>query len=105
MTPIMFNDSVPVKRSLSDAGLEEPFLVETRPTKASRHHYLHWKQLSDDHNEYLCQNEEVFRSTLTRSIVLALEAVGFEATSPLALEAFRAHVEECKPKKERSISP
>ena len=32
---------------------------------------------------------------LTRSIGLALEAVGFEAAAPDALEAFRVDVEEC----------
>ena len=106
MAPITFNDSIPIKRSLSDAGLEESFPVETRPTKVSRHHYLHWQQPPlDNYNDYLFQNEEAIQTTLTRSIALALEAVGFENTSPLALETFRAYVEECKPKRERSTLP
>ena len=32
---------------------------------------------------------------LTRSIALALEAVGFESADPVAVESFRAETEEC----------
>ena len=42
------------------------------------------------------QDEEVIQSLLTRSISLALEAVGFEAAEAVAIESFRAEVEECK---------
>lgn len=38
---------------------------------------------------------EAVQSMLTRSIGLALEAVGFEAAAPDAMEAFRVDVEEC----------
>lgn len=105
MAPITVSESGLIKRSMSDAGLEESFLVDTRPTKVPRHHLFNWKQPLDNYHEYLYQNEEAIRSILTRSIVLALGAVGFAGTSPLALEAFRAHVEECKLKGGRSNPP
>lgn len=59
-----------------------------------RHHQPEWdlqrKQLKEP-----WQDEEAIQSMLTRSIGLALEAVGFEAAAPDALEAFRLDVEEC----------
>lgn len=42
------------------------------------------------------QDEAFFQAQLQRSISLALSAVGFDAVNPIALEAFRAEVEECK---------
>lgn len=43
----------------------------------------------------IIQDDEAVQSMLTRSIGLALEAVGFEAAAPEAIESFRLNVEEC----------
>ena len=58
-------------------------------------HKLKWNLESSGPLFWLCQDEEITQSLLTRSISLALEAVGFVAADPVAIESFRAEVEEC----------
>ena len=43
-----------------------------------------------------CADEIIIQSLLTRSVSLALEVVGFEFADPVAIESFRADVQECK---------
>ena len=85
--------SLPAKRSApcEPSGLP-PF------KKQNRGHIVHHQAKWDFQREQLkepWQDEEAIQSMLTRSIGLALEAVGFEAAAPDAVEAFRVDVEEC----------
>ena len=96
MAPMAVYQSLPTKRSASSPSFE---LFGLPPHKKQnrgqiRHHQPNWdfqrKQLKEP-----WQDEEAVQSMLTRSIGLALEAVGFEAAAPDAMEAFRVEVEEC----------
>ncbi|CAD6583209.1 MAG: hypothetical protein ASARMPRED_001261 [Alectoria sarmentosa] len=95
MAPMAVYQSLPTKRSASSPSFE---LFGLPPHKKQnrgqiRHHQPNWdfqrKQLKEP-----WQDEEAVQSMLTRSIGLALEAVGFEAAAPDAMEAFRVEVEE-----------
>ena len=59
-----------------------------------RHHQPNWDSQRAQLKE-LWHDEKDVQFMLTRSIGLALEAVGFEAAAPDAMEAFRLDVEEC----------
>jgi hypothetical protein len=77
------------------ADLDAP-AAKKRCTGLVRHHRI---KSNLDRNGPLflpCQDGEVIESLLTRSISLALEVVGFDAVDPIAIESFRAEVEECK---------
>lgn len=80
----------PLKRTAADAGYHEP-----APSKRRIHHSLHWQQDTAGLSVATCQDDELIQSLLSRSIVLALKAVGFEQADPVAVESFRAEVEEC----------
>ena len=85
--------SLPAKRSASSDLLGLP------PHKKQncgqiRHHRPNW-DLQRQQLREPWQDEEAVQSMLTRSIGLALEAVGFEAAAPDAMETFRVDVEEC----------
>ena len=87
------SQSVPAKRSAPS----EPF--DLPPNKKQncgqiRHHRPRWDVQREQLKEPW-QDEETVQSMLTRSIGLALEAVGFTAAAPDAIEAFRLDVEEC----------
>lgn len=60
-----------------------------------RHHKTTWNLESSRRFDAPCQDDEAIQSLLSRSIGLALDAVGFEAAEIIALESFRAQVEEC----------
>lgn len=88
--------SLPTKRSASSASFE---LFGLPPHKKQnrgqiRHHQPNWDFQREQLNAQW-QDEEAVQSMLMRSIGLALEAVGFEAAAPDAMEAFRVDVEEC----------
>ncbi len=75
-----------------------PFSVDdpdSRPSKRRRivHHQTHHKQKLDS-NENLPESK--VQDLLMRSIGIAMEALGYDAVEPLALEHFRAMVEQCK---------
>lgn len=57
------------------------------------HHHLHYKQ--DVGSEEILPEQDV-HALLTRSLTMALAVVGFDAVDPVALESFRAEVEECE---------
>ena len=85
--------SIPAKRSATSELLGLP-----PQKKQNRGQILHHQSNWDLQREYLKEpwhDEEAIQSMLTRSIGLALEAVGFEAAMPDAMEAFRVDVEEC----------
>ena len=85
--------SVPAKRSATSELLGFPPHKKQNRGQI-RHHRSNW----DFQRECLKEpwhDEEAAQTMLTRSIGLALEAVGFEAATPDAMEAFRVDVEEC----------
>lgn len=91
MAPIGLHATHPLKRTASDAGYKE----QTR-SKRRVHHSLHWRQDTAGVSIAASQDDELIQSLLSRSIVLALQAVGFEQADPVAVESFRAEVEECR---------
>lgn len=93
MAPMAVYQSLPAKRSAPSDLLGLP------PRKKQncgqiRHHRPNWDPQRQQLKEPW-QDEEAVQSMLTRSIGLALEAVGFEAAAPDAMETFRIDVEEC----------
>ncbi|MCJ1358148.1 MAG: hypothetical protein MMC33_008146 [Icmadophila ericetorum] len=90
MVPITADQFVLGKRSSTDAGFD----TFNSPKIRVKHHKLHWKQPEPNYELSFCQDEEAIQQALSRSIGLALEAVGFEQADPLALESFRLLTEE-----------
>lgn len=90
-------DSPPLKRSSFDAGFDADF--DAPMPKQRRHHIQHhrirWRQAVEGEAATTCQDNEAIQSLLSRSIGLALEAVGFERADPVAIESFRAAAEQC----------
>lgn len=83
-----------LKRTSSAAQFNTP------PTKKLnrgpiRHHKASWDIQRTQRREAVWQDEESQQSMLSRSIGLALKAVGFGAAAPEAIDAFRSDVEEC----------
>ena len=96
MAPIAVSQSLPIKRSASFASFE-PFDLpphKKQDRRHIRHHQSNW-DLQRGQLREPWQDVEAVQSMLTRSIGLALEAVGFEAAAPDAMEAFRVDVEGC----------
>ncbi|KAL8780268.1 MAG: hypothetical protein Q9213_006544 [Squamulea squamosa] len=92
MAPMDF-DNKPIKRSASVNDFDNP-VAKKRNLTASHRIKL------DETSKYSSSLDVAFNGDaqvellLTRSIGLALDAVGFEASEPLALESFRLTVEE-----------
>ncbi len=84
------------KRTASQAGFVQEL---PNATKLKQQHItqnlLKHKQHVDINVSSICQDNEAIRRQVTRSISLALDAVGFECADPVALESFRNVVEEC----------
>ena len=76
------------------ADLDVP-LAKKRCPGHVHHHKPRWNPVSNGEMFSPCQDEAVVQSLLTRAISLALEAVGFGAADPVAIESFSAEVEEC----------
>lgn len=96
MAPMAVYQSLPVKRSASSASFE-PFGLPPHKKQNRgqiRHHQSKWDFQREQLKEPW-QDVKAIQSMLTRSIGLALEAVGFKAAAPDAMEAFRLEVEEC----------
>lgn len=86
--------SHPLKRTSSIAQFDEPAAKKLN-RGPKRHHKPSWDVQRELRHNVIIQDEEAIQSMLTRSIGLALEAVGFEAAAPEAIESFRGDVEEC----------
>ena len=86
-------ESRPLKRTSSTADFETP--ASKKLNRGIIHHQPTWDPQRELRDDASWQDEEAIRSLLTRSIVLALEAVGFEAAAPNAIESFCLDVEEC----------
>ncbi|MCJ1437728.1 hypothetical protein MMC27_007115 [Xylographa pallens] len=93
MAPITLNDPLSLKRTSRDAGFDAP--VHSKSCLTSIHHHsLSFRPDTVGRQLDICQDNEVIQSLLASSIVRALEAVGFHEAHPLAVESFRAEVEE-----------
>lgn len=93
MAPMAVYQSLPAKRPASFESIGVP--PQKKQNRGHiRHHQLNWDFQREQLKEPW-QDEDAVQSMLTRSIGLALEAVGFEAAAPDAIEAFRVDVEEC----------
>lgn len=93
----------PLKRTSSAAEFNTP------PTKKLhrgpiRHRKSFWDPQRTQRQEVIWQDSESQQSMLTRSIGLALQAVGFEAATPQAIDAFRGDVEECMRSRSAALS-
>lgn len=91
----MLDETHPLKRTSTIAGFDAP-AINKHGLHSLKHHSLHWHQDGADLHSGICQDDEVMQSLLARSILLALEAVGFEHADPVAVESFKAEVEECE---------
>ena len=97
MAAITSDSLYALKRTSTDAGHDTPAPSKHHIATSYHHHSLHWRQeLPAGISSGVCQDEAVIQSLLAHSIVLALESVGFQLADPVALESFRADVEECK---------
>ena len=83
-----------LKRSPSNAGSHDP--SQTKLRRIQTHHSLRHKSKAPIGQSSSLLDYTQYQDLLNRSIVLALEAVGFHAAKPLALQSFRALVEQCK---------
>ncbi|MCJ1397226.1 hypothetical protein MMC11_000418 [Xylographa trunciseda] len=93
MAPVTLNDPQSLKRTSIDAELDAPGPRKSRLTSL-RHHSLSLRPETAGRQLGICQNNEIIQSLLSSSIVRALEAVGFHEANPVAVESFRAEVEE-----------
>ncbi|KAL8953401.1 MAG: hypothetical protein Q9183_007332, partial [Haloplaca sp. 2 TL-2023] len=80
----------PRKRSSSAIDLNVP-IVRKRTRVPLRHQKIHWD--FDDQKSF--HDGTTPEALLTRSISLALNAVGFDGAEPLALESMRKTAEQC----------
>ena len=95
MASITLNDPQMLKRTATDAGFDAPAPSKSRLTSI-RHHSLSFQPDNGARLLGICQDNEVIQSLLSSSIVRVLEAVGFHEANPVAVESFKAEVEECE---------
>jgi hypothetical protein len=97
MAPLSARSSSPLKRTLPQTG--EP-AAQASPSKRLRKPYAHHHSFQAYQEEILDQStffdRESIDQLLRRSIGLVLRHDGFEIADPVALESFRAEVEECE---------
>lgn len=89
-----FNSPRPAKRLSSIAGFDDHIAAKRRQGFPAHHQITHSINGAAIVKEDVV-DERVAEPLLTRSISLALAAVGFDASEPLALDSFRIGVEEC----------
>lgn len=94
MAPLTFEDRRPIKRSSSTAGFDDHGATK-RKREDSAYQKITGVVNGAQSRERVALDSAVAETLLTRSISLALDVVGFEASEPLALESFRMGVEEC----------
>lgn len=88
-------DQPSLKRTSTTADFKTP-LAKKQNLGNLRHHQPTWDLCRLRKLGSPCLEEELVHSLLTRSIALALNAVGFEAAEPLAIESFGAEAQECR---------
>jgi len=84
----------PLKRTSTAAQFNAPASKKLNRGPI-RHRRTSWDLQREQRREAVWQDEVSIQSMLNRSIGLALQAVGFDAAAPEALEAFRNDVETC----------
>ena len=94
MAPMALDDFRSLKRSASPNDFDRP-AAKKRNLGPLRHHEITWNFDGRGGPYVPYHSGDSVDSLLTRSISLALDAVGFEAADPLAIESFRQEVEEC----------
>lgn len=94
MAPMAIDHSNSLKRNSTVADFPLP-PSKKQQFRPGRHHKLIWVADGVIRRQEPPQEEESAQELLTRSITLALEAVGFQGADPVALESFRAETEEC----------
>lgn len=94
MAPIVIERASPLLRTSTTADLDVP-AAKKQCSGLLRHHNLTWNPEKAKGLYSPCQDGEAIQSLLSRSICLALEAVGFKAADPVAIDSFRAEAEEC----------
>jgi len=94
MAPMAISESHSLKRTSSIAQFDEPAAKKLNRGRV-RHHKAAWDLQREQRYSAAILNDGDVQSLLTRSIGLALEAVGFEAAAPDAIDSFRGDVEEC----------
>lgn len=94
MAPMALEDTHPVKRTSTEAEFDIPS-AKKQNRGSVRHHKPAWDLQRPTRFAAPDQDEEKTQSLLTRSLALALEVVGFDGAEPMAMESFRAAVEEC----------
>ena len=87
-------NSYPQKRTSSFAQFDDPAAKKVNRGHI-RHHKAVWDLQKEQRQNAFIQDDEAVQTMLTRSISLALEAVGFGAATPQAMDSFRGDVEEC----------
>lgn len=94
MAPMALEDMHPVKRTSTDAQFDIPF-AKKQNRGALRHHKPVWDLQRSTRLAAPGQDEGEIQALLTRSLALALGVAGFDGAEPMAMESFRAAVEEC----------
>lgn len=94
MAPMALDNLRPTKRLSSVAGFEDHIISKRRQGLPVHHQIAHGTDGASITIEAVL-DDNVAESLLTRSISLALDVVGFDASEPLALDSFRVGVEEC----------
>ena len=97
MAPMaIYEQHHPLKRTSSQALFDDP--VPKKIKNGLKRHRAAFDVQHEHRRDAALQDKEAAEALLTRSINLALEAVGFEAAQPTALEGFRLLTEECMQK-------
>lgn len=81
------------RASPSDIELTPP---TKRQDRRKRHHALRYSQPHKG-SASIPHDDSIIQTLLSRSVSLALDAVGFDGADPVAAESFRAQTEECMP--------
>ena len=89
-----FPDTQSLKRTSSTAQFDEPAAKKLNRGHI-KHHKASWDLQREQRYSATALKDGDAQALLTRSIGLALEAVGFEAAAPEAIDSFRGDVEEC----------
>lgn len=85
----------PKEDTVSTKGASTVVEFHTLVEKPSHHHVSRWNQQASRQSRLPIQDQDAVQFLLTRSIGLALDAVGFTGAEAIAVESFRAEVEEC----------
>ena len=89
-----FDNHLPVKRSSSTTDFDAQLAIK-RNKLGLDHDKINQNVNYAQPTDGVPLDDGVVETLLTRSIILALDVIGFKTSEPLALESFRMGVEEC----------